>query len=177
MTNNRAKLILHPVRLRILQAFTGDRHLSARQLCELLPEVPPASLYRHFQKLVKAEILIVVGEDPVRGAVEKFYRLDRQNAEISDAESAQLTPADHQQYFTTFVATLLADFDRYLQQEDINLRRDGVGYRQMALNLSQEELIQLVAEVSKSLQPFLANKPSPGRNRILLSTILMPDCK
>jgi hypothetical protein len=42
-----ADLLLHPVRLRIVQAFLGDRALTTGDLRAELPDVPPASLYRH----------------------------------------------------------------------------------------------------------------------------------
>lgn len=152
----------------------GDRVLSARQLCELLPDVPQATLYRHFQKLVQAKILIVIEERPIRGTVEKFYRLQEKNAEISPDTLATLSREDHQRYFTTFVATLLTDFERYLQRDDIDLVRDGVGYRQVALYLSEAELDQLAQSLNEALQPFLKQKPSKDRQRVLLSSILMP---
>jgi Helix-turn-helix domain len=46
VTHDKAELILHPVRLKILQALVGDRVLSTRQLGQLLPDVAQATLYR-----------------------------------------------------------------------------------------------------------------------------------
>lgn len=152
----------------------GDRHLSARQLCEILPDVPQATLYRHFQKLTQAGILTVVEERPIRGTVEKLYALQEQNTELSPEEIAALSREDHQRYFTTFIATLLTDFEQYLQRENIDLVRDGVGYRQVALHLSEEELAQLTEALNRTLKPFLQKKPSKRRQRFLLSSILMP---
>ena len=40
-----ADLLLHPVRLRIVQAFLGDRALTTSDLAAELADVPPASLY------------------------------------------------------------------------------------------------------------------------------------
>jgi DNA-binding transcriptional ArsR family regulator len=174
LSGNQADLILHPVRLRILQAFIGDRRLSARQLCEILPDVPQATLYRHFHKLAQAGILTVAEERPIRGTVEKFYSLQEQNAELLPEELKALSREDHQRYFTTFVATLLTDFEQYLQREEIDLVRDGVGYRQVALYLSDEELDQLTQALNDALTPFLKKKPSKRRKRFLLSSIFMP---
>jgi len=38
-----ADLLLHPIRLRILQAFMGDRALTTSQIRSELPDVPVAS--------------------------------------------------------------------------------------------------------------------------------------
>ncbi|MBD2253831.1 helix-turn-helix domain-containing protein [Nostoc parmelioides] len=174
LSGSKADLILHPVRLKILQAFVGDRHLSARQLCEILPDIPQATLYRHFQKLVQAELLTVVAEHPIRGTVEKFYSLQEQNTELLPEELAALTGADHQRHFTAFVVSLLTEFEAYLQRDEIDLVKDGVGYRQIALHLSDEELAELTQSLNQVLVKFLHQKPSKQRKRFLLSSILIP---
>ena len=55
-------LLLHPVRLRIVQAFLGDRALTTAQLAAELSDVPTGSLYRHVALLTKAGVLHVVAE-------------------------------------------------------------------------------------------------------------------
>ncbi len=41
-----ADLLLHPVRLRIVKAFLGDRALTTTQLAAELDDVPAGSIYR-----------------------------------------------------------------------------------------------------------------------------------
>lgn len=174
MTNSKAELILHPIRLKILQALSGDRVLSTRQLRELLPDVSQATLYRHVQKLLLADILVIDSEQPVRGAIERFYRFEEGNAKLSDSEIASLSHDDHRRYFTTFVAMLMTDFERYLQRERLDLRADGVGYHQVALHLNESEMEDFARSLNALLEPFLKYQPESDRQRILFSTILMP---
>jgi DNA-binding transcriptional ArsR family regulator len=174
VSSKKADLILHPIRLCILQAFIGDRPLSPRQLCEIVPDVPQATLYRHFNKLTQAGILTVVAERSVRGAVEKFYRLQAYKLELSAQELATLSREDHQRYFTAFIATLLTEFEQYLKRETIDLDQDGVGYRQIVLHLNKAELEQLTQALNEALKPFLDKKSTKKRQRFLLSSILMP---
>ena len=54
---NDADLLLHPIRLRVVQAFLGDRALTTAGLRAELPDVPPASLYRHIGRLVDGGVL------------------------------------------------------------------------------------------------------------------------
>jgi hypothetical protein len=49
-----ADLLLHPVRLRIVKEFIGDRALTTSQLAAELEDVPPGSLYRHVARLTRA---------------------------------------------------------------------------------------------------------------------------
>lgn len=176
MAASRANLILHPVRLRLIAAL-ARRQLTAHQLSALLPEVPQATLYHHLGILTRAGLLRVVSERHVRGAVEKRYTLAEDQAFLSPADLAHVSREDHLRYFTLFVAMLLGDFARYLEQHEapIDLYADGAGYREMPFYLSDDELVQAAAAVNQALLPFLKNEPAPHRRRRLFATIVFPD--
>ena len=154
-----ADLLLHPVRLRIVQAFLGDRALTTSALAAELADVPAASLYRHVARLVDAGVLAVVAERRVRGALERTYVLRVSAATIGLDEIGEMSADDHRQAFMAFVAGLLGDFDRYLAREDRDLLRDGVGYRMAGLWLDDAEFAELMRELTRVLQPRAANPP------------------
>ena len=169
-----ADLLLHPVRLRIVEAFLGDRALTTSALAAELADVPPASLYRHVARLVNAGVLAIVAERRVRGALERTYVLRLTAAAIGLDEVAAMSADDHRQAFMAFVAGLLGDFDRYLARGDIDLLRDGVSYRMAGLWLDDAEYAELLRELTRVLQPRLANPPRPGRKRRILGSVLLP---
>lgn len=168
-----AELILHPVRLRIIEAFLGDRKLTTSDLRAELSDVPAASLYRHVARLVSGGILTVVSERRVRGAVERTYVLHIPPP-ITGDELAKWSSEDHRRAFLGYVAALIADFDRYATTGDVDLVRDGVSYRIIAMWLDDEELAEFGREFVAMIQPRLANPPTPGRRRRMLRTILLP---
>jgi len=169
-----ADLLLHPIRLRIVEAFLGDRALTTSQLRSELPDVPPASLYRHVARLVDAGVLAVVAERRVRGALERTYVLRTSAATISLDDLAKMSADEHRQAFLAFLAGLIGDFDRYLDRGEIDLLRDGVSYRLVGLWLSDNELAELLRQILTVLQPRLANAPKRGRKRRILATVLLP---
>jgi hypothetical protein len=169
-----ADLLLHPVRLRIVQSFLGDRALTTSQLRSELPDVPAASLYRHVALLVNGGVLSVVAERRVRGAVERTYVLRTAAARISMDEVAKMTPDEHRQAFLAFVAGLIGDFDRYFAREDVDPVRDGGSYNVAGMWLDDTELLEFGRELLTVIQPRLANAPRPGRKRRILATVLIP---
>jgi hypothetical protein len=169
-----ADLLLHPVRLRIVQSFLGERALTTTALRTELPDVPPASLYRHVARLVDGGVLTIVAERRVRGALERTYVLRSAAASVGLDELAKMTPDEHRQAFLAYVAGLIGDFDRYLERGDIDLLRDGVSYRMAGMWLDEAELMDLLRELITVLQPRLANAPKPGRQRRILGTVLLP---
>lgn len=107
-------------------------------------------------------------------AVERTYVLRMSAAAISVADLAKMSAQDHRQAFLAFAAGLIRDFDRYLDRSDVDLVRDGVSYRLLALWLTDKELAELARDIFAALQPRLANSPSRARKRRILATILLP---
>ncbi|MEM7325893.1 MAG: helix-turn-helix domain-containing protein [Actinomycetota bacterium] len=177
MTETR-DLLLHPIRLRIVQALVGSS-MTPLELRNRLGDVAQATLYRHLNQLVEGGLLEVVDERPIRGTVERTYGVVTSAVALSEADVASAGVDDHLRYFATFVGTLLSDYGTYLDGysdgDTPRLGDDRVGYRQVPLWLTDAELDQLIASLQATVSDYLSNKPSPDRRRRLLSTILMPD--
>ncbi len=169
-----ADLLLHPVRLRIIKAFLGDRALTTTQLAAELDDVPAGSLYRHVALLTRAGLLQVVAEQPIRGAVERTYALRQAAARVHPGQAAAMTPEEHSRAFTAYVAGLLADFDRYLAAGPPDPARDGAGYTVAGLYLTDAELTGFLRDLAAIVQPLLANAPGKGRRRRILYTVFLP---
>ncbi|MFE9579730.1 helix-turn-helix domain-containing protein [Nocardia sp. NPDC006044] len=168
------ELLAHPVRLRIVHALRGGRLLTTAQLCERLPDTSKATVYRHVEMLTAGGILEVAEEERVRGAVQRRYRLHQERATVDPAAAQSLTPDDHRRVFATAMATLLAEFNAYLDRPAADLTRDAVGYRQHAIWLSDDEVLELIEGMRSAILPKLANESTPNRTRYLLSPILFP---
>jgi DNA-binding transcriptional ArsR family regulator len=169
-----ADLLLHPVRLRIVKAFLGDRALTTGQLAAELDDVPPGSLYRHVALLARAGVLHVVAERRVRGAVERTYTLRQFAARVSPEEAKRMSAEEHAQAFMVYVAGMLADADRYLAAGRPDPARDGADYQVGALWLSDAEFAELLRDLSVVFRPRLANPPAPGRKRRMVYTVFLP---
>lgn len=169
-----ADLLLHPVRLRIVKAFLGDRALTTGQLAAELDDVPPGSLYRHVALLTRAGVLHVVAERRVRGAVERTHALRRFAARIGPGEAAAMSAEEHAQAFMAYVAGMLADADRYLAAGPPDPLRDGADYRVGALWMTAAEFAEFLRDLGAAFQPWLANGPGEGRTRRMIYTVLLP---
>jgi DNA-binding transcriptional ArsR family regulator len=169
--------MLHPVRMRVLMALTGSQGMTPLQISEALNDVPQATLYRHINRLVKSGLLTVVDERPVRGTLEKVYALNRAiPTHLGNEAFAGLSKEDHLRFFTSFAITLIDEFSRYLSSsQKVDLAADGVGYQQMPIFMSDEELVAFAQVINQALLPFMQNEAAPGRTRRLFTTILMPE--
>jgi len=180
MRQPNSDLLLHPIRMRILIAIAG-RELTVQQLAEHLTDVPQATLYRHVKVLADNQLLVVSHEKPVRGTLERTYRLNEAvhsfRASSFEAASAQ----DHMRYFLMFISSLLADFARYRKRSEhagtLDVVKDGVSYSTAPLNLTDEEFRRLQMALYAAVAPFLNNPATPDRQRRLFTSIVIPDAE
>ncbi|MFD1929881.1 MULTISPECIES: helix-turn-helix domain-containing protein [Nonomuraea] len=168
------ELLLHPVRLRIVHAMSGEPTRTTSDLCAHLPDVPKTTVYRHVGLLAEAGVLEVAGEERVHGAVERHYRLRRDRTMIDADAAASMSLEEHRRGFTAAMAALHAEFNAYLDQDGADPTADLVGYRQMVLWLSRDELEDMIEEMRAVLAARWGNKPASGRAPHLMSAILFP---
>ncbi|MCD7102075.1 helix-turn-helix domain-containing protein [Pseudoclavibacter sp. 13-3] len=166
-----ADVVLHPVRLRIIQQL-GGRERTTAQLREALPDVAQATLYRHVGALIDAGIVTVVGKRRSRGAVERTLALGGRMAPVDHDELRSMDAAQLRSAFLTFVGDVVAEFDRFLA--DSAQSRDRVGFARVPLYVSTEDLATIQAGLGELLAPYLTER-GDGRERVSLTTILLPD--
>ena len=168
------ELLLHPVRLRIVHALSAGRVLTIGQLGERLPEVSKVTVYRQVALLTEGGFLEVDGEQRVRGAVERRYRLRQDRPAIDASAAAAMSPEDHRRGFAAAMAVLIAEFNAYLDRDGADPAADSVSYRQGTLWLSPDELAEMIADLTAVLRARAGRPAAPGRAPYLLSTILFP---
>ena len=71
-----AEIVMNPARQRISQYFLLHETGTDKEIRKALPDIPIASLYRHIKILADSSILMVVGENRIRGTVESVYQLN-----------------------------------------------------------------------------------------------------
>jgi hypothetical protein len=166
-------VLLHPIRWRIVQRVLG-REVTTTDLKRDLPDVPTTTLYRHVAALIDAGYLTVVRERKIRGTTERTLTLDQTKVgRIDEREARAMTPAQHRQAFLMLLTRLAADFDRVVESGDLYPRIHQLGYSQLALYLSSEDMAAFRSAFAALVEPYLAE--SPGTDRVVLSMFSLPD--
>ena len=172
--SEKADLIIHPIRLRILQLLSREP-LTTNQLDQLLPDVAKSSLYRHIRKLLDGGFIEIAETHPVKGTPENSYRLlDAPHITAEDAQ--QMSKEDHLHYFSSYVAGLVQSFKAYLDsQNTLDLFADRVGYSEILFYASSEEFDALFIPFRDQLSQLSHHTPQPGRRLRKLVLINHPE--
>lgn len=171
---NTADLLLHPVRLRIVQTLSG-RRMTSLELVEVLKDVPQASVYRYMRELKDGGLIRIVAERQVRGGVERTYEIAPDTVHLDAAAAGEVSAEDHRRYFATFVGTLMVGFDRYLKGGGGDFGADRVGYQQTPMWLSDAEFDEMSEQMAAIFRSGYSNEPGADRKRRLFSTVVFPD--
>jgi DNA-binding transcriptional ArsR family regulator len=175
---SKPELILHPVRLRILQAIAADG-TTTQEIADRLADVPASSIYRHLKLLLDAGVVEVNGTRLVKGIQEKRYVVV-QPPRLSPEDVAGLSPDEHFQYFSATVITLLRGFADYLQPvaekgRPVDVAADRTGYTEVSVWASPTEMDRFVTALNSSLRPLLVNGPAAGRQKHKIAFITHPE--
>ncbi|MEM8858300.1 MAG: helix-turn-helix domain-containing protein [Chloroflexota bacterium] len=172
---NKAKLIIHPIRMRIVSEL-GHRQMTTRQLAAALPDIAQATLYRQIKQLLDGGVLAIAKEEVISGQVERTYALISSQNRLTADEIAALSAEEHMQYFSVFAAGLIDGFSRYVQQADPdNFAAEGMSYNQAIIHLTDEERREFQQQLLGIVGKVLSNPPSPDRKKYTLASVVLPD--
>ena len=174
MKSEKADLIIHPIRLRIMQALSS-KALTTQEIAALLPDVPKSSIYRHLKKLLDGEMVEVTEVNIIKGIEEKTYRITAP-PHLGEADIADFSKEDHLRYFSGYIATVIQGFQNYLYaQEALDLMADRVGYREIKFYASTEEFDEVFGRFNQDLLKLIQNEPTDGRKLRKFVTISHPE--
>ncbi|PPA69522.1 helix-turn-helix domain-containing protein [Jeotgalibacillus proteolyticus] len=173
MTKEKMDLILHPIRMQVIQQLSKGA-ATVNQLKDWLPDIPPATLYRHLNILKTNGIIFVIEERKIRGAVERTYALEKENPIMSLEDLTQMSGEEHLKIFMTFLSNVTGQAKNYLLGNP-DLANDPFGYNQLDLYLTKEELGELNNKMNELLKPFISKRPSTQNEKVALIQMLLPD--
>ncbi len=150
-----SQVLLNPIRMRIVQHLATREQATAGDLGSLMPDIARTTLYRHLNKLVKADVLTVISENRVRGAVEKVYSLNS-----STLSSANTTENARRNAFS-FLMQLYADFDRYFSGTEADPGKDKIFLNKTVLMMNDQEYDQFLEDLRSLLVRYFEREQSP----------------
>ncbi len=162
------KLLMHPIRLRILQTCMLLKEVTTSQLAGELSDVSQATLYRHVKTLESAGFIQVVKENKIRGTVEKVYSIKEDH--INDGESLETII----QILDIGLLNIMGAFHNYIKQEDADFKKDMYFMGTSTLMLSDDEMAQFTEKIGELINEMIRNKADGQRKPRRITFISSP---
>ena len=160
-----AEVVMNPVRQRIFQYFLLHETGTVKELKKALPDVPSASLYRHIKILADHSILIVVGENRIRGTVESVYQLNKDALATKD-ESGNAVQMS--------LLGICASFARYFAKGNVDPKRDMLLLTNCTLLLTDDEFSSFLSEINEIALKYMKAEAAEGSKTRQITLISAP---
>lgn len=154
MNTETISTILNPIRMQILKAVMFHKQATPKMIAEQLPGVPIASLYRHLNKMIEENVLEIVSEQKVRGAMEKTVKVRENPLQTMTLRAEELKKADVLELFYSFSVAQMMDMTAYVGEDEVAIEKNHLSFRSYILNLSDEEVLSFIREVQAIINKY-----------------------
>ena len=165
MSVEMAEIVMNPVRQRIFQYLLVHETGTVKEIRKALPDVPSASLYRHMKILTENLILMVVGENRIRGTVESIYSLNKSALEVDDADGVAVQTA---------LLGICASFAKYFSGGSPDPRKDMLMMTTCTLTLTDGEFMNFLSEINQVAVKYMDALVKEGSKTRQITLISAP---
>ena len=160
-----AEVVMNPVRQRIFQYFLLHETGTVKDIKKALPDVPSASLYRHVKILADSSILVIVGENRIRGTVESIYRMNKSALSAGDesGEAVQMS-----------LMSICAAFAKYFSGGNADPERDMLLFTNCTLLLTDGEFSDFLSEINEVALRYMKVEAKAGSKTRQITLISAP---
>lgn len=164
-----AKLLLHPIRLRVLQYLRLHGRVPTSDIVAYLQDVPRATVYHHVKLLEEGGVIEVVEQNQVRGVHEKVYAF-KSDAVPSGSEASETLSS-------AYFLGLMQEMNAYLTDDGCDRARDRVFFQTAVLCVDDAEYDRLLGDLADLLKPYVDREMTEGRRLRKLSLVSAPPDK
>ncbi|WP_084129858.1 helix-turn-helix domain-containing protein [Demequina sp. NBRC 110055] len=175
MGTDRARLLLHPVRMRVVIALSGEE-LTTRDLQKIMPEVPQASLYRAISQLHEAGVIEVVSSERRGGAMERTYRAVPRESIMTQEEFTSGTAEEFLATIQAFADQIVSTTARFVaSHEDGSWKKSRFSVRHGMSWLTEAERNDLTGELAALFAKYEDRPRRDGTERVEINVAVVPD--
>ena len=162
-----AEIVMNPVRQRIFQYFLLHETGTVKEIRKALPDVPSASLYRHIKILTDSTILMVVGENRIRGTVESVYQLNKDAMATEDED-------ENGNAVQMSLLSICAAFAKYFSSGKADPKKDMLLFTNCTLLLTDEEFSGFLTEINQIAVKYMKKEAVEGSKTRQITLISAP---
>lgn len=160
-----AEIVMNPVRQRIFQYFLLHDTGTVKELRKALSDIPSASLYRHIRILADSSILMVVGENRIRGTVESVYQFNK-DAMATEDESGTAVQMS--------LLSICVAFAKYFSTGNADPQKDMLLFTNCTLLLTDEEFSKYLSEINQVTVKYMKQATSESSKMRRITLISAP---
>lgn len=153
--------------LQIVQYLQTNNEATTKQISEALPDIPVPTLYRHINKLIKDEVLLVKEERKVRGSMERILAINV--TKFVECENSDIVATAYQ-----FLMSIYEKFVKYGSGKEVDPMKDRLSMRIRMMALSDEDYDAFMQDMVALLNQYEAKSDKNDTKMRSISFISVP---
>jgi len=167
--------IINPAKSQLLQAINYHGQITAKELAQIVSQLPQATLYRYLNKMVRDGLIKVVAENQIRNVKEKVYGMaidfEAENKKIIEDTSG----ATYLALFQIFTNGLHEDFKKHISEGNSGIKRKfAYAFGALPITVTDEEALELHKKIEELLQPYHDNPLTEDRYLRNFALVITP---
>ena len=162
------KVIMNPVRQRILQYLIIHGEGTTKDIGTELSDIPTASLYRHIKMLHEHNCIEVVSEKKLRGTIERTWKL------VENPMGEDPSIQDVSLLVQKGLLSLMTSFQKYLSSDNPTPEKDLLSLSTSTILMTDEEFMMFMQKIGNVYNEVIYNQPAEGRKPRRLTFISSP---
>lgn len=162
-----SKIILNPIRHRIIQYYTMHEDATVGQLSRVLNDIPIASLYRHVNILAENQIILKKDERKIRGTIEVLYQINPNWNHSTDNDDRN---ADIQ----AVLMDISNNYNVYFADEAADPGKDMIFSSSAVLMLTDEDFKEYLMKLNDITKEYLEKEEKTGSKQRRLIQFSLP---
>ena len=152
--------ITNPLKCKLLVAINNHERITAKELANVIKDIPQTTLYRYLGKMVKDGFIKIVEENQIRNVREKVYGtaidLEAELERIGSDPSAKANMVRLQQ----FCNGIIEEFKEYQNNSpdsnsDSVFAGSGTGYLIYPFYANRDDVAEIQKKIAKVIEPYL----------------------
>lgn len=153
--------------LQIVQYLQTYHEATTKQISEALPGIPAPTLYRHINKLIKDEVLLVKEERKVRGSMERILAINV--AKFEECENSDIVATAYQ-----FLMAIYEKFVKYGSGKEVDPVKDRLSMRTRMMSLTDEDYDAFMQDMVALMNQYEAKAGKSEAKMRSISFISVP---
>lgn len=154
---SKAEVLMNPVRMKIVQVLMRNKEagLTPLEMVKIIEDVSQATLYRHIQVLLDADVIRIAKEQKVRGVSEKFYTLNENELRLDPDEWNKSSKEEKLNYISYYQLLLFSQYQSYLSEvEEKDTAEDRATFSFVELKLSDDTFTDFQKELNDLIYKY-----------------------
>ena len=165
----------NPVKRRIVATLFDDGPMTPKELMTGLNGTSQATLYRALSSMESEGIIDVVSQEKKRAVIERTYGISKAYIHLKDAIVRENNVSAYTAIMGWSMHRLYSMFERYAQQDDVNIAEDGSGFISEDIYVNDQDIQDIKRAFTEIVSKYTVRTSEDQQHHVVAQILTPPE--